>query len=129
MPVQYEEPALHEELLKVRELLETGDVDAARALVARLSSICPDNERVRHYARVLAPPEVLGYGPPSRSYQPERDWLKAHAAEHPGRWLAIHCDQLVAASTELSEVLAVLRHTPGIADSLLHFEPAAAEPR
>ncbi len=123
MSLQEQETPLSTALSEIRDLLEEGDVEGARALVRDLEASWPDADRVRHYARMLAPPRVLkADGPPGRSLESERRWLREHAHEHPGCWLAVHGDRLIAAHPRLREVLATMRATQCAEDALLHFQ-------
>lgn len=120
--------ALQADLAHLRGLLERGDVEGARAWVKELANEWPDSGDVRHYTRVLAPPLVSvrrGHRGPSR--QRERAWLRAHAREYPGQWLAVLADRLVAADPDLSLVLAVVRKLPDTQRPLLHFQPESAD--
>lgn len=119
---------LEAELAYLRALLGQGAVEQARVLIEELARHWPDDETVRHYARVLAPPRVSvrrGHRGPSR--QLERTWLREHAREYPGQWLAVLADQLIAADPDLDVVLAAIRQTPEAQRALLHFQPETAE--
>jgi len=54
-------------------------------------------------------------------------WLRDHAHEHPGCWLAVVDGTLVGAAPEISEVVAALKEHPRGGDALLHFEPIRPE--
>jgi hypothetical protein len=119
---------LTEGLASLLELLEQGDVEEARRLVKELERQWPDSERIRHYARVLAPPVAsVRRGERGRSLELEHIWLREHAREYPGCWLAVFEDRLIAADPDPSVVLALARRTPGAERSLLHFQPGAPE--
>src|SRR5438105_10652289 len=94
-------------LKKIGSLLQTAAIEEARALVRDLAAEWPENARVRHYARVLAPP-VVSVRPRSwyGSLRSERAWLRAHAHEHPGCWLAVLDDTLIAPDHAIGAVLA-----------------------
>ena len=65
-------------------------VEGARTLVRELETCWPEAERVRRWARVLAPPIVtLRPGEHGRPLDRERAWLRQHAREYPGCWLAV----------------------------------------
>jgi hypothetical protein len=120
------EVELEAALERVRRLIEASDVEGARALARDLDQRWPDDTRVRYWARVLAPPEVRAVkGERARPLDREMAWLREHAREYPGCWLAVFGDQLVTAHRELREVLRTVRETPGVQASLLHFEPPA----
>jgi hypothetical protein len=118
--------ALDTDLAQLRGMLERGDAEGARTWVKNLQQQWPDNELVRHYAQVLAPPIVsVRHGHRGDSRQRERAWLREHAREYSGQWLAVLADQLVAADPDLDRVLAAVRETSGAQRPLLHFQPEA----
>jgi hypothetical protein len=86
-------------------LVETGDVQGARTYVKVVEARWPDDERVRHWARVLAPPRVIGTSPATgRRLDTEYAWLRDHAREHPGCWLLLRGDRLIAADPDVRVV-------------------------
>jgi hypothetical protein len=112
----------------LRDLLEQGAVEKARAWIEEMARQWPEDEVVHHYVRVLAPPRISvrrGHRGPSR--QAERTWLRKHARDYPGQWLAVLADRLVAADPDLDVVLAAIRPTPEARRALLHFQPGTAE--
>jgi hypothetical protein len=83
--VEESNPALATDLLRLRELLERMEIDAARSWIEELVERWPESERVRHYAHVLAPPTTRTIpGDRGRPLDSENAWLRAHAHEHPG---------------------------------------------
>ena len=57
----------------------------------------------------------------------ERAWLREHAHEYPGCWLAVYEDRLIAAHLRLREVVAAARAALGEEKALLFFQPALTE--
>lgn len=97
--------SMEADLQRLKSLVENSRVPEARAFVQVLEERWPESPRVQHWARVLAPPRSLpGRDGPNRSHRREIAWLKAHAHEYPGQWLAICEDELVAASASLTDV-------------------------
>jgi hypothetical protein len=120
-------PGLVEDLARLRELLEQGAVEEARAFVKEIEKEWPDSQRVRHFARVLAPPIAsVRRGERGRSLEREHAWLREHAREYPGCWLAVWEDRLIAADPDLNVVIATARRMPGAEHALLHFQPGAS---
>jgi hypothetical protein len=120
--------ALAEDLACLRGFLEREDIEGAREFVKELERRWPDSDRAQHFARVLAPPKVrMVPGVRGRPLHKEHDWLRAHASEYPGCWLAVFEDRLIAASPELNVVLATVRQTPGAEDALLYFQPGGSD--
>ena len=93
-------------------------------LVARY----PESEAVTQFARVLAPPVTrMAPARPGRSLDEDYAWLREHAREYPGRWLAVYQNELVSAAPDLKTVLVQMRADPRHQEALLHFEPEPAE--
>ena len=121
-------PQLTADLDRLRSMVEHEDVEGARACVKELEKRWPDSDRVRYWAQVLAPPVARRVpGPPGRSLDRERTWLREHGHEYPGCWLAILEDRLIAADPDVRVVLKAIRTTSGAEDALLHFRPGPAE--
>jgi hypothetical protein len=120
-----EAPSLDALLEQLKSSLTEGDVEEARSLAREMARRWPDEDRVRHWARVLDPPKVTVVpGEPRRNLDRERAWLRDHAGEYPGCWLAVNGDELVTADRDLAAVLKTVRETPGAEKSLIHYEPA-----
>jgi hypothetical protein len=115
---------IDEDLVPLRGFLERGDLKGAWEFVKELQQRWPDSERVRHYIHVFAPSVARG-APDSarRSFQRERLWLKEHAHEFPGCWIAVIEDRFVVANPDLGVVLDTMRQTPGAETALVHFQP------
>jgi hypothetical protein len=110
-------------LARIKQFIETSAVEEARALAKEVVARWPEDGRAQYWARVLAP--AKGRVVPGRRSRPldrERAWLREHAHEYRGQWLAIFGDQLLAADKSLANVMKVVRETPGAEDALLHFQ-------
>jgi hypothetical protein len=111
----------------IRRLIETSAVEEARALAREMGARWPDDRDAQHWARVLAPPRGrVVPGRRSRSLDRERAWLREHAHEYPGQWLAIFGDQLIAADPSLATVLKTVRETPGAETAALYYQMPAS---
>lgn len=120
-------PELVELLDRLRILLAQGEVEDARRLAVQAAKQWPEDAAARHWARVLAPPRVVGTRPATgRSLEREYRWLGEHSREHPGCWLAVDGDQLLAVDRDLDRVLDTLRQLGDASDPLLHYEPELA---
>jgi hypothetical protein len=116
--------SLHEQIGTLRDRLESGDIEGGRALLSRLLEQFPDSSEAQFYARMLARPTAIAPpGEPERRRDRERDWLRAHAREYPGCWLAVSGDALVAADPNYAEVIAAVRRTVGVDSVVLYFQP------
>lgn len=123
-----DQDTLNCELRRLRDLVDNGRVDEARVLIKEMEQRWPESAPVQHFARVLAPPKVLPpSGRPNRSFEREHAWLRQHAREYPGQWLAVLGGRLVAADRELSRVLELLRQTPNGNRALLHRQFGSPE--
>ncbi len=85
-----------ENILAQAQRLPPGQRQRLIELLSRESSPPPQKERGRR-----VPPPVP-YKDRSREYQ----WLKDHAREYVGQWVALEGDQLVAHGTTAKEVFA-----------------------
>jgi uncharacterized protein DUF5678 len=120
--------ALEADLQQLRNLLDAGDVEGARRLVNEMEVRWPDSEPVRHYAHVLAPPKVrMRDDIKARPMKKEWEWLRQHAHEYPGCWLALLEDRLVAADPDGLVVRAKAREIPGEERPLIYYQPDSRE--
>jgi hypothetical protein len=153
---------LEQRLAQFRADVSNGRVPEARAAVKELSACGPESKRGQHWDRVLAPPRVIPTPESHRHLRPldrERAWLKEHAREYPGCWLAVYEDCLIAADPDLGvngERIALgcgkrhgyadqlprdcaqargavvhteVRHTLGDEVALLHYQPGKPQPK
>ncbi len=59
----------------------------------------PDHERVQRAARVLAPPKAqVTYLPRAKGLDDSRMWLREHAGEYKGQWIAVREGRLLGAA-------------------------------
>jgi hypothetical protein len=122
-----ERDALLQRLSQLRDDVSGGRIEKARAAIQDLAALWPDSARVQYWARVLAPPTAAaapGPDPRSGPLEHERAWLKEHAREYPGCWLAVYEDRLIAADPDLEVVLAAAGQCPEGEHALLYQEPA-----
>ncbi|HSN97566.1 MAG TPA: hypothetical protein VLS89_04675 [Candidatus Nanopelagicales bacterium] len=74
---------------ELRDLVQSGNVRGARQLLARFG-IAEDHPRLGRWARALKPP-VVRLGAPGSTPSLEKDaaWLREHAREYFGQWVAL----------------------------------------
>jgi len=111
----------------IQRLLEQGRIHQARATLVWALSNRPESEVLARWRRVLAPARARLTGQATgRSRQREQAWLREHAPEYQGQWVALDGDRLLAAGSKLAEVRERARATGRLAQALLHFVPAEA---
>jgi hypothetical protein len=112
------------------QLLGEGAVEEARALVREAAQRWPDSPKVQKWARVLEPPKVRVLEP-RRAIPRDKEsaWIRQHAHEYPGRWLALRGDQLIAADADVAKVLEIINSTGHGEEFLLHFQPDTLWPQ
>jgi hypothetical protein len=130
-PSQQDAAELEEGLQQIREDISRGGrVPEARAKIKELEARWPEDKRVQHWARVLAPPEVIPTPEAYKNARPidrELKWLKEHRGEYPGCWVAVYEDRLIAADPDLGVVLAETRRQIGDKDAVLYQQPGVPE--
>lgn len=111
------------ELERLRGLLQGNRVREARRKVQELCQRWPDDEQVRHYAKVLAPPVARSRPDlPLRCHREEQRWLSDHAGEHEDNWLAVKGYGLFFKDPDLGVVLEYCKQNGG-EDCFLHHCP------
>jgi hypothetical protein len=108
-------------------LIETHKVDEARALAPDYAARWSASRQLQHLARVLEPPKVNpGTGGPSgRSLKNDVAWLREHAREHPGCYIATRGDEVIAIDASIDRVKELVRaaREGDPRAILLHYEP------
>jgi hypothetical protein len=106
------------------QLMGEGAVEEARALVKEFIQRWPDSPRLQKWAYVLEPGKArVIKGPPAPPWEQERAWLRQHAHEYSGQWIAILGDQLVVSDANLSKVLEAVKRTGRESEVSLHYQP------
>ncbi len=90
--------------LVVRDLIEREQVGAARKLLAGLPLEYLSDPLVRRLLKTLAQPVVKARQKQDIDRQKDYDWLRDHAREYAGQWVALHEGQLLAASATLRDI-------------------------
>ena len=69
----------------------------------------PDHEPLRRAMRVFEPPTVrMTRGIPLKGIKEAHDWLRAHANEYRGQWIAVNQGRLLGATGTLDELRPVI---------------------
>ncbi len=90
---------------RIREAAELGNLRLARTLVAEGLRDHPDEQELRAWERAVQPATVRPSPSRGSDRTQEVAWLRAHASEHRGRWVAVDGDQLLAEAPEMTSVL------------------------
>jgi len=106
---------------RIRTLLHSGDFRGARALVAEArehGSMEPELEKLE---KLVAPPTYKLS--PARGFDrsAEIQWLKEHAEEYRGEWVALIGSELLGHSSELRDLMKHLRAEAPEIPALLQY--------
>lgn len=98
-------------------LVERQELRAARRLLAQL----PDSQEYAEIRLLLRPPTTR----PSRRQDVDRTaeygWLRVHAREYKGRWIAVHGNALLASAGTLKELRMALNALELASRPLIHY--------
>jgi hypothetical protein len=108
-------------------LIETHHADEAEALAPQYAARWPENRALRHFAYVLGPTRYIEgpKGPSGRDFSRDCAWLKAHARDYPGCYIALREDEVIAIDPDIKRVteLADAARENDSRAILLHYEP------
>ena len=115
-------PLASEAEARIRALFESGRLAEARNLAIQEAEKIPESEKLRKWVQLLHPLPSRSAGPASgRSRDQEEAWLRQHASDYQGQWVALAGDRLICASHEFSEVRkAVQKGGYGVNALVLH---------
>jgi hypothetical protein len=83
--------------------LELELATLAMKLAQQGGRLFPSHERLQQAARVLAPPVIIRKHPAQPAgLRESRAWLREHAAEYRGRWVAVREGKLLGAAESLA---------------------------
>ena len=113
--VDWSERSAEDFVLGIKLALKAGVFLLARELASEGAKRHPEHEELQKSARVLAPPKVIRSDlPPAPSVKANREWLKAHAKNYRGRWVALRNGELVRVANSFDELLEQVDDTQGI---------------
>jgi len=113
----------------IRQLSERGRARDAWNLAKWASARRPDSQLLRRWAEVLRPVPARAAGPATGHRRDrEEKWLREHAREYEGQWIALLGERLIAAGPCLSAVRGSVRTAGCAADVLLHLVPRLVAP-
>ena len=109
---------------EIQRLLSAGQVSDARAIACRAASEMPGSDVFAQWQEVLAPPRARLAGKATgRSRRGEQAWLREHAHDYKGQWVALRGDMLIAAGRVLRDVRERAREASRLTEILFHFVP------
>lgn len=94
--------------------LSVGASLTARQLSAEGQHLYPKDAELAKLARILAPPRVTGTCPADPSANLDLEWLRRHAAEYRGQWVALKQGEFLATAPSAQALKALLPPTQGI---------------
>jgi hypothetical protein len=113
--VEWAERTTAEFLCATRLALKAGAHLAARQISALGLERYPTNPEVQKFAHALAPPRVIGGSlPRDPDIEANQRWLRAHAGEYTGKWVAIKNGQLLGAADSLKHLVDQLGNINGV---------------
>jgi hypothetical protein len=99
----------------VRLALMAGAYLAARNLATEGAAQHPAHAEMQKVARVLAPPKAArSTMPPNPGLRANSDWLRAHADEYRGQWVAVRDGHLLGSAPSLKELKRAVGDTHGV---------------
>ena len=99
-----------------RLALSVGVYLIARRLAEQGTKLHPHNAELRKMAQIFAPPRLISTVPPQSAVQSNDEWLRNHAAEYRGQWVAVKAGKLLATEGSLKELNEQIEN---ISDTLL----------
>jgi hypothetical protein len=113
--VNWSERSASEYVRTIDLALEAGAHVAARELSAKGAEQHPENAELQKRAYILSPPKVTrGATTTGSAHRANRDWLKAHADEYHGQWVAVRDGELLDAAGSMEELVERIGNTKGI---------------
>jgi hypothetical protein len=102
---------------QLRLLVEEGQIREAQELLKSAGDRVPADSKMRE---ILGPSRVRKSAVKGVDRSAEFHWLKTKGAEHPGKWVALVGENLVASSDTLKELLAQLAELRLGREALIH---------
>lgn len=90
---------------EIQSALANGAYLQARELSARGAERFPKHVLLARYARVLAPPRVIGTSPATKTdLRANKQWIEANGSVYSGKWVALRDGTLLGAADFLKEL-------------------------
>lgn len=118
IPEKKREPMSAED--EIRALLAEGRISEARSLLDSSGNLVPAGSTLRE---IFAPSRVRKIDERDVDRTGEYRWLKEHARDFHGKWVALSGETLVLATDSLRDLLARLREIETPVEPLIHRIP------
>jgi len=113
--VEWSERTAAEFLCATRLALKAGAHSVARQISALGLERHPTNPQIQKFAYALAPPRTIGRAlPPDPTVEANQKWLREHAGEYTGKWVAVKDGQLLGAAASLRHLVDQLDNIDGV---------------
>lgn len=106
---------------RIRALLELADLRGARKLLAEAQERGSSEPELEKLEKLLAPPTYKLTPVRDFDRSAEMQWLKDHAKNYRGHWVAVLGSELLSHAPELSDLLRELDAVDPGRSALLHF--------
>ncbi len=103
-----------EELLRAIELALSMEMSGLAMELAQLGgTLFPQDERVQRMAKILAPPVVRSArAPDGKGLDASRKWLREHAGQYRGQWVAVRQGRLMGVASSLRDLEPIIGDDP-----------------
>ncbi len=109
-----------EYLALIRSRLDQGEVLEARRLAGEAASVYPGDHDVTRINKILAPALVTRTPTLDADRTKEFDWLRQHADDFLGKWIAVLDGTLIASAETLRELLSAVEKRALSRPPLIH---------
>jgi hypothetical protein len=115
-----QEPDVLSRLTAIRDLIQKDHILTARRMLDLIPAAASEEPAVARLRRVLTPPTVRPSARTDVSRSQAYEWLRRHAHEHRGRWVALGEDGLIASAPTLKELRTRLETLAPAQQPLIH---------
>lgn len=92
----------------IRLALKAGAYGKARNIIFRGAQLHPSDAELQKYAYVFAPPKEIHRAPAHPHNKANNQWMREHAREYRGQWVALRNGELLGAFASRDELIAAL---------------------
>jgi hypothetical protein len=96
-------------LVAIEEALKLGNSAEAIKLTKSGTELFPDNDHLSRVAKILAPPVIrVIQNPQTQPFASSRKWLREHAQQYKGQWVAVSEGILLGSAITMQALLTYL---------------------